>query len=244
MDELKENTNIRKTLANYHVKVDFSIPPSEDVILTKARRQGEERARFWNMLVDIIPASGFLPPQDRPTTILHLGCGRAQEADVLAAYFGGGQFGSNSNQAIVVGVDIDNVSIKNAINFNSIPQQGVPTRYKIPDNMTFICGNATDLSMIKEVPEEVDVVIVRHQQISDDEDTWKKIFTQGTRRLRNSGIVLLTSFSDPEHRMLRQAINELDLNLRIVVDQTNKWGRELQPGGAVLDKKVLVVKKT
>lgn len=241
MDQMKENPVSPKTLPSRYVQVESPSPSPDSDILLKARKQGEARARFWNMLVDVVPISGFIPPQDRPTAILHVGCGRAQEADVLTAYFGGGYFGSNSNGATLIGVDIHADSINNAISFNSLPQPGFPTAYKLPDNLVFVCGDATDLSKIKEIPDDVDVVMVRHQQISDREDTWKKIFTQAAGRLRDSGVMILTSFSDAEHRMLERAINEL--GLRIVVNRANQWGEELQPGGAVSDKRVLVVKK-
>src|SRR3989344_3917981 len=144
-------------------------------VLEGARETGNNRERFWNMLVSTIERAGYKPPQERQTTILDLGCGRCEEGIVLSAFFGGENFGGSSENVKLIGVDIKQEDIGRAISSYSSPDFSEKiTKYVLPPNYEFIVGDATNLDQHQQIPREVDVVVIRHEQISDNEQTWAK----------------------------------------------------------------------
>jgi|GEM_PF-3248493 SAM-dependent methyltransferase len=210
--------------------------------LEVARETRNDAKRFWNMLVTTVARSGYKPPQGRQTIILNLGCGRCEEGIVLSAFFGGENFGSSSENVKLIGVDIKQKNIESAIRLYSLPDFSEKvTKHVLQPNYEFIVGDATNLNRYQQIPEEVDVVVIRHQQISDNEQTWVKIFQQAIQRVSKDGIIIITSFSDTEHEMLIEALRKLDCE--IVIDESNPYAKPLGHPEISLDRRVAIIRK-
>lgn len=81
-------------------------------VLESARMVGEEGRAFRKMLETYVPQVGYSAPEH--TRILNLGCGICNEAIVLSSYFGGRPEGYDSEDVLVVGVDINAGNIRSA----------------------------------------------------------------------------------------------------------------------------------
>ena len=194
------------------------------------------------MLVSTIERAGYKPPQERQTTILDLGCGKCEEGIVLSAFFAGGNFGNSSENVKLMGVDIKKEDIERAISSYSSPDFSEKiTKYVLPPNYEFIVGDATNLDQYQQIPREVDVVVIRHEQISDNEQTWAKIFQQAIQRVSKDGIIIITSFSDIEHKMLIEALRKLDCE--IVIDESNPYAKPLSHKEISSDRNITIIRK-
>jgi SAM-dependent methyltransferase len=226
---------------------DVSAEDYREMLRASAER-GEESVRFWNMLVTTVNKSGYLPPQGRKTEILDIGCGTCEEGDLLAKFFAGQDLGNlvSPDRANFTGIDIDPESIEKAKENHSRFEDG-SYPIKLPKIFSFIKADATKLEKYKKVPKEVDVVIIRHQQLAGDSDfdveeareIWTIIFKKALERLAENGIILITSYTDIEHEELKDILSKL--NCRIVVDEDNKY--PIDRGDFILDKKILIVKR-
>ncbi|TSC90258.1 MAG: hypothetical protein G01um10145_362 [Microgenomates group bacterium Gr01-1014_5] len=211
-------------------------------VLEGARETGDNIQRFWNMLVSTVERAGYKPPQERQTTILDLGCGECEEGIVLSAFFGGETLGSSSNNVKLIGVDISEKDISRAVSGYSIPDFSERvTKYVLPHNYEFIVGDATNLDQYQQIPKEVDVVVIRHEQISNNEQTWAKIFQQAIQRVGKDGIIIITSFSDIEHKMLIEALRQLDCE--IAIDESNPYAKPLGHKEISLDRNITIIRK-
>jgi len=210
--------------------------------LEGAGEVGDNRKRFWNMLVATVARSGYKPPQGRQTIILNLGCGRCEEGIVLSAFFGGEDFGNSSENVKLIGVDINQKAIEEAISLYSVFDfSGEITKHVLPPNYEFIVSDATNLDQYQQIPKKVDVVVIRHQQIANDEQTWVKIFQQAIQRVSKDGIIIITSLFDIEHQMLIEALRKLDCE--IVIDESNPYAKPLGHPEISLDRRVAIIRK-
>jgi len=212
-------------------------------IVEMARAEGNDKVRLWNMLVTYVNQSGYRKPKERKTEILSIGCGDGKDARALDEFFGEGNFGSPSDNINYTGVDVDVNAIEKAIERNKRPDFSAQvTKYKLPENYQFICGDATDLAGLKGVPLKADVVMIRHQQIYNNEEVWRKIFQNALERVNEDGIIIITSFSDVEHEMMIKAINTL--NCELLVNERNKFAMVTNMSPKVsIDRNVLILKK-
>ena len=238
---------------------------NRDVYLDLLKNYGEagrDSLRFWNMLVEFVPKSGFRPPQDRPTVIFDLACGRCDEGIELAKFFGGknkieeGKIGDED--AELYGIDFVPELIEDAKYNNGkgiIDERGY--HRELATNYHFEVGDATNLDASPPLPSQADVVVIRHQQMVggpdyDFSDTkaievWRRIFSQALKRVSPEGIIIITSYYDFEKKDLIQLLK--DFNCEILVDETNPYSRSLiderdsslKDGNK--DYKILIVKK-
>lgn len=167
---------------------------------------------------------------------MDLACGRCNEASVLSAFFGGNNFGFASNKVKVIGVDTDKQEIERArVNYN------ISQVDELRENFEFINGDATELDRYPLIPEQVDVVVIRHQQISEDVEKWTKILQQALERVRLEGIVVATSYSDDEHGMLLKTLEKLPC--QVVVNQRNPYSRRLGHNQISVDRNIVIIRK-
>jgi hypothetical protein len=208
-------------------------------VLEAAREEGDWNTAFWNMLVSEVSASGYTPPQGRRTEVLVLGCGCCAEGMFLNGFFGGGEFGRKNTNARVTGIDIQSKEIERAIQKNlSLDASG---RRSLPESLQFITGDATKLDQYPQIPEQADVVVLRHQQISASEKVWGSIFKQALQRVTPEGIVICTSFSDVEHEMLLRKLAELDC--QVVISKRNPHAKPLVGNKVSSDRNIAIVKR-
>jgi len=174
--------------------------------------------------------------------VLDLACGECKEGYVLSAFFGGNQYGLPSDKVKIVGIDVDKSEIDRAIRRQQKPDYSQKiTTWHQPSNFEFICGDVTRLNQYPEIPQQVDVVIIRHQQISDNEQKWLQIFRQGLERITQGGFILITSYSDIEHQMLIEVLQKLPC--QIVLNEKNPWARPLSHKEISLDRNVVIAKR-
>lgn len=218
-------------------------------MLIDASEQGETKDIFWNMLVDKIHQTGFELPQGRPVEVLDLACGTCEEGKTLNSFFGGRIYPEFSPDVNLTGIDVDAESIENAEYNNRVYDKQKKENY-LPANMKFIVADATRLEQYPEIPQQADVVIIRHQQLVGDPDRsqeesqeiWRKIFSQAFERVRPEGIVIITSHDEYQNDYAKKVLETLDCE--IVLDQDNPYARPRESRYSVTDDhRVLIVRK-
>ncbi len=235
---------------------------SKDKVLTKEVeesiiRERIQKERFWNMLVANITEDVYQPPKGRQTQILDLACSTCDEDLVLNSYFGvkknsffhGSEFNKNVN---LIGIDRNPETIK-------LAQKKV--RKEGQNHFQFIEGDATNLNNYPEISEELDVVIIRNQEIfyeySEDykeritdsavlkekKGSWLNMIKQGLDRLSENGVFIITSYTEEEHLLLLKEIKSMGAN--VVLETENEFfdPEGVDGIGKQSDKYVVVLKK-
>lgn len=124
--------------------------------LFKELEERQERYPFWNMLVEYMPRSGFIPPTGQPILIYDLACGYAKESAVLSSYFGRALdiFSEGSPKEVeIVAMDID----KRAINEAKRAYEGTPN-IKVKE-LDLTSEDWTEIDQL------ADLVLLRHPSI-------------------------------------------------------------------------------
>jgi len=216
-------------------------------VLRGAQKVGLERTHFWNTLSYFIQQINYRPPTDRQVQILDLACGSGRSSSVLNEYFGLGKKGYPSSKAKVIGIDIDENAINQAIAKSKHTDLSLKSGYLfvLPNYFEFIQADATiHLDAIPSVSKQTDVILIRHQQISADNrgsQTWKTIFEQALNHLSPDGILILTSFTEMENKMLLQQLK--NLNATILVNEKNPHAMPLSQPEIAADNFVTIVKR-
>lgn len=217
----------------------------DSIVLTKKMEIAmvEDRIRkerFWNMLVSSINENNFEVPQRRNLRVLDLACSVCEEKEPINSFFGGSKDPYHINKNVeLIGIDNDKKAI-------GLANEHIPKGYE--ENYKFIEGNATDLSKHKDIPNDVDVVILRHQQMfkpnynKDDiveTELWENVFSEGLKKLNNKGVYIITSYTEEEHNQFLEFLDKQDCE--IMSESENKFAEPLGAGG--VDKYVIVIKK-
>ncbi len=137
---------------------------------------------------------------------LNLACGRADESGVLKEILA-----PLASSLQIFGVDIRSRELDIAQNrWRSDPH----TSYD------FIFHDATKLHLITELDQQCHIILMRHQNYWNGANTWQKIYASALDRLSPDGILVITSYFDQEHLQAIQAIQQLDANLIITIQNT------------------------
>ena len=195
-----------------------------DKILEAINNKEANRTNFWNMLSFAIPRSLYKPPQDRQTQILNLACGPCIEGDVLNSYFGNKNLGELSDKVIQTGIDIDeaNESIR---------------LYPFK----FVCDDLTKPAHAQDIPTNVDIVVIRHQQCMSINAPWKTIFKQAVDRVSENGIILITSYGKIEHDIMVNIMREL--GAKVILDEATPNAKSMGWPNVFMDGNVAIFKK-
>jgi hypothetical protein len=116
--------------------------------------------------------------------------------------------GYTSPTVKVIGIDISEKEIKEAIKANTVKGSSTSPS-KVPDYLLLKQADATELDQYDFIPEKVDVITIRHQQISASEETWTKIFQQALNKVKDDGVVVLTSCTESEHSRMLKAMQSI-----------------------------------
>lgn len=146
----------------------------------------------------------------------------------------------------MIGIDTDEEGIKTAIAVHKpIVSGGIGD---LPPHFKFLHGDAKELDQIEEVPEEVDVVVMRHPQFVYDEtedayEKWTTILRQSLDRLSEKGIVFITTYNEADRDLVRAAAGELGCQIK--VDEESKWSRNAEESeySPPKDKHVIILMK-
>ncbi len=163
----------------------------------------------------------------RDMRILNLACGRCDEAETLVSI---GSELTQGGAVEMVGADIRIREIRQAREqYAHLPAQ-------------FLIEDATKIDQHKELGNDFNLVFLRHQNFWHGQELWKKIFDQGIAKLREDGMLVITSYFDVEHRLALQALEAM--GMEVVSNKRNKASRSLSdaPGKSV-DRWVAVLRR-
>ncbi len=148
---------------------------------------------------------GKLEDRDR-IQALNLACGRADETGVLAKIIS-----EKTQNGHIEGLDLRAPEIAGANQLwkpalNNELSEGENGASKI--SCDFRIGRADQLDQWKEL-DSPDLVFIRHQNFWFDPKAWIKLYNQAINKLREDGVMVITSYFDKEHEMARQVLTKL-----------------------------------
>lgn len=184
----------------------------------------QDMAVLSQLLQGTVAPHLHLPPTG-DLRVLNLACGQCDEAGTLI------QFGQTqtSGQVSLVGADIRIREVLQArANHAHLPAE-------------FLLEDATKLHRHKEMGEDFQMVLLRHQNYWHGPELWKKIFEQGLTRMDEDGLLVITSYFDKEHELALDALQNLGAEL--VTTTHNPLARKLSTPGKHVDKHVAVFRR-
>ncbi|MGJ8673460.1 class I SAM-dependent methyltransferase [Rubritalea sp.] len=139
-------------------------------------------------------------PEHRDTfTALNIACGRADETGTLLRCLS-----PLCAHLHLTGVDIRDRELSDARRrWPSTPHADI----------AFLKHDASKLQLIRSLPAEVDLVLMRHQNFWNGAETWIRIYDSALQQLSPNGRLIITSYFDREHRQAVQAISALGAQL-------------------------------
>ncbi len=157
--------------------------------------------------------------------ILNLACGQCDEAETLI------NFAKSENRRAVklIGADIRIREILQARERHA----NLPAEFLLED--------ATKLHAHKQIGEDFNMVLMRHQNFWHEPGVWKKIFEQSLDKTGENGLVVITSYYDKEHQLALNALKEIGAEL--IVTQSNERARKLHTPGKFIDKQIAVLRR-
>lgn len=135
----------------------------------------------------------------KEVNLLNLACGRADETAALASVFG--------KQGIrMTGLDIRDREL-------DIARERWSRHLPDKAEVEFHVQNGTQLDDMKELHDQFEVILMRHQNFWNGDSTWMHIYDQALHRLNDKGVVVITSYFDREHRQALEALQSLGAEL-------------------------------
>ena len=133
---------------------------------------------------------------------LNLACGRADETGILAKIIS-----EKSNAGHIEGLDLRAPEIAGA---NQLWKPALKKELKGDRDIScdFRIGRADKLDQWKEL-DSPDLIFVRHQNFWFDPKAWIKLYDQAVSKLKEDGVMVITSYFDEEHEMARQVLKKL-----------------------------------
>lgn len=201
-----------------------------------ALREDQDRLRrMLERTVGRVVAAGESGLVERPeVSILDVACGACDEAETLSDFFRDlrGESGAKPTATRLVGTDVRARELDEAkARFRDGPGR----------SFEFFRGDASRLDGHRELAGEFDVLFFRHQNLYHGRTLWRKIFEQGMARLRDDGLLVITSYFDREHALALDAFREL--GAEVVVTERNPESRGLITPGKSVDRHVAVLRK-
>lgn len=157
--------------------------------------------------------------------ILNLACGECEEAETLVSFaksLGG-------SDVKLIGADI---RIREILRVRE-RCANLPAEFLLED--------ATRLKAHKQIGDDFNMVLLRHQNIWNGPDLWKKIFEQGLEKAGEDGLLVITSYFDKEHQLALEALRKLGTEL--VITKLNPSSRKLRTQGKSVDKHIAVLRR-
>ncbi|TLD72608.1 class I SAM-dependent methyltransferase [Phragmitibacter flavus] len=157
--------------------------------------------------------------------ILNLACGQCDEAETLV------NFAKSQTEGAVqlIGADIRIREILQArAQHSHLPAE-------------FLLEDATKLQHHKQLGEDFNMVLLRHQNYWHGPELWKRIFEQGLARMDENGLLVITSYFDKEHQLALEALDKLGAEL--ITTHSNQVSRQLLTPGKSIDKHIAVFRR-
>ena len=167
-----------------------------------------------------------------PLQILDLACGTCREAGTLVEVFR--EFSGPDRDVRFVGADIRDRELKEAA-ARARAVAGARDRFE------FLTENCAKLGRHRELGHGFDVTFLRHQNYWNDQPVWQKIFEQGLEKLKDDGLLVITSYFDEEHALALKALERAGAEL--IITERNEASRQLATPGKSVDRHVAVFRK-
>jgi SAM-dependent methyltransferase len=162
---------------------------------------------------------------DKDLRLLNIACGQCDEAETLVNF----AKAQTSGDVKLIGADIRIREILQAReNHAHLPAE-------------FLLEDATKLSKHKELGENFDMVLLRHQNYWHGPELWKRIFEEGLTKVGDDGLLVITSYFDKEHQLALDALQNLGAEL--VLTHHNEDSRKLLTPGKFVDKHLAVLRR-
>jgi hypothetical protein len=110
------------------------------------------------------------------------------------------------------------------------------------DQFEFLTENCAQLGRHRELGRDFDVTFLRHQNYWNDQPVWQRIFEQGLDKLKDDGLLVITSYFDREHALALEALERAGAEL--VISAGNPDSRRLDTPGKSVDRHVAIFRKT
>jgi hypothetical protein len=184
-----------------------------------------------------LPGAGSATPAPHeapggPLQILDLACGTCREAGTLVEVFR--DFSGSTRDVRFVGADIRDRELEEAA--ARARRAGGPR-----DQFEFLTENCAKLGRHRELGRDFDVTFLRHQNYWNDKPVWQRIFEQGLEKLKDDGLLVITSYFDREHALALQALERAGAEL--IITEQNEATRLLDTPGKSVDRHVAVFRK-
>jgi chemotaxis methyl-accepting protein methylase len=172
------------------------------------------------------------PPAVGPLQILDLACGTCREAGTLVEVFR--DFSGTSRDVRLVGADIRDRELEEAA-------ARANTAGKAGDRFEFLTENCAKLGRHRELGRDFDVTFLRHQNYWNDKPVWQRIFEQGLEKLKDDGLLVITSYFDREHALALKALERAGAEL--IITEQNEATRLLDTPGKSVDRHIAILRK-
>jgi hypothetical protein len=157
--------------------------------------------------------------------LLNIACGQCDEAETLVNF----AKAQTTGDVKLIGADIRIREILQAReNHAHLPAE-------------FLLEDATKLSQHKELGENFDMVLLRHQNYWHGPELWKRIFEEGLTKTGDDGLLVITSYFDKEHHLALDALQKLGAEL--VLTHHNEDSRKLLTPSKFVDKHLAVLRR-
>jgi hypothetical protein len=198
--------------------------------------------QLWAMLNSIMAKASRtnITGSDDVFRLLNLACGHCEEGAVLSAFFG--KTGKPVRQFAMDLRDreIDKAKRRYAATESMFRQAGVPKVRAKDHTIEFVADDATRLVGYGQIPNEFDVVFIRHQNLWNGLATWRRIYAFALERIaRNGGTLVITSYFDREHLQALELVRSL--GGMILASERNPQSRELSYPGKSIDRHVAAI---
>ncbi len=193
-----------------------------------------ENAALDRVLRRALKKSGQVLPMapSGPLQILDLACGTCREAGTLAEVFR--DFSGGGRDVRLVGADIRDRELEEAA--ARARAEGMAR-----DQFEFLTGNCARLDRHRELGGDFDITFLRHQNFWNDQTVWQRIFEQGLGKLKDDGLLVITSYFDREHALALQALERAGAQL--IITERNEASRLLDTPGKSVDRHVAIFRK-
>ncbi len=157
--------------------------------------------------------------------LLNIACGQCDEAETLVNF----AKAQTAGEVKLIGADIRIREILQAReNHAHLPAE-------------FLLEDATKLSRHKELGEDFNLVVMRHQNFWHGPELWKRIFEEGLAKVGDDGLLVITSYFDKEHQLALDALRKL--GAEVVLTHHNEESRQLLTPGKSVDKHLAVLRR-
>ena len=184
-------------------------------------------SRLRDLLALGLATAGWSPP--RSPAILNLACGRADETGTLVELLA-----PHGSPLFMLGIDLRGPEIDEA-RARWLPAAAAG------QEMDFRSGDASRIDQMKLLP-PFDFIFIRHQNYWSAVDDWTRLLRNAIGTLRETGILVITSYFDKEHELASACLQQLGVER--IADIMHPMSRPLNdaPGKSV-DKRLAIFRR-